>query len=35
MNKELIIDSDPKSPVSEAFRALRTNMQYFYMSAQP
>lgn len=28
MNKELIINNDPKSPVSEAFRSLRTNMQY-------
>ena len=28
MNKELVINNDPKSPVSEAFRALRTNMQY-------
>ena len=28
MNKELVINNDPKSPVSEAFRTLRTNMQY-------
>ena len=28
MNKELIINNDPKSPISEVFRSLRTNMQY-------
>ena len=33
MNKELIINNDPKSPVSEAFRALRTNMQYLKNSS--
>ena len=33
MNKELIINNDPKSPVSEAFRVLRTNMQYLKNSS--
>ena len=33
MNKESIINNDPKSPVSEAFRALRTNMQYLKNSS--
>lgn len=28
MKKELITNNDPKSPVSEIFRSLRTNMQY-------
>lgn len=28
MKKELIIDNDPKSPVSEIFRTLRTNIQF-------
>ena len=28
MRKEVITETDPKSPVSEIFRALRTNLQY-------
>ena len=28
MKKEIITETDPKSPVSEIFRALRTNLQY-------
>lgn len=28
MIKELIVDKDPKSPVSEVFRTLRTNIQF-------
>lgn len=28
MRRELIIDKDPKSPVSEIFRTLRTNIQF-------
>ena len=28
MKRELIIDNDPKSPVSEIFRTLRTNIQF-------
>ena len=28
MNKEIITSIDPKSPVSEVFRTLRTNLQY-------
>ena len=28
MNREIITNNDPKSPVSEIFRTLRTNMQY-------
>lgn len=28
MNKELIVDNDPKSPISEVFRTLRTNIQF-------
>ena len=27
-NKELIVQKDPKSPVSEVFRTLRTNIQF-------
>ena len=28
MRKELIVHRDPKSPVSEVFRTLRTNIQF-------
>lgn len=28
MRKEIITNNDPKSPISEVFRSLRTNMQY-------
>ena len=28
MKKELITQTDPKSPISEVFRALRTNLQF-------
>jgi capsular exopolysaccharide synthesis family protein len=28
MGKELIIDKDPKSPIAEVFRTLRTNIQF-------
>ena len=28
MAKELIVEKDPKSPVSEVFRTLRTNIQF-------
>lgn len=28
MKKEIITNNDPKSPISEVFRSLRTNMQY-------
>lgn len=28
MNKELITNEDPKSPISEIFKTLRTNMQF-------
>lgn len=28
MNKELITNEDPKSPISETFKTLRTNMQF-------
>ncbi len=28
MEKELIVHKDPKSPISEVFRTLRTNMQF-------
>ena len=28
LNKELIVQKDPKSPVSEVFRTLRTNIQF-------
>lgn len=28
MKKEIITSNDPKSPISEVFRSLRTNMQY-------
>ncbi len=28
MKDELIVDNDPKSPISEAFRTLRTNIQF-------
>ena len=28
MGKELIVDKDPKSPISEMFRTLRTNIQF-------
>lgn len=28
MGKELIIDQDPKSPIAEIFRTLRTNLQF-------
>ena len=32
MKKELITQSDPKSPISEVFRALRTNLQFMNKS---
>ena len=28
MKKELIAELDPKSPISEVFRTLRTNIQF-------
>ena len=28
MKKELVIYKDPKSPISEIFRTLRTNIQF-------
>ena len=28
MKKELIVQRDPKSPISEIFRTLRTNIQF-------
>ena len=28
MGKELIISKDPKSPIAEIFRTLRTNIQF-------
>ena len=28
MKKELVTDQDPKSPISEVFRTLRTNIQF-------
>ena len=34
MKKELITKIDPKSPVSEVFRALRTNIQYMAKSGK-
>ena len=33
MRKEVITETDPKSPVSEIFRALRTNLQYMKRKA--
>ena len=33
MKKEIITQSDPKSPISEVFRALRTNIQFMNRSA--
>lgn len=32
MNRELIIENDPYSPISESFRALRTNLQFMNAS---
>lgn len=32
MGKELIIDQDPKSPIAEVFRTLRTNLQFMTSS---
>ena len=32
MKKEIITQSDPKSPISEVFRALRTNLQFIKKS---
>ena len=32
MKKELITQTDPKSPISEVFRALRTNLQFMNKS---
>ena len=32
MRKEIITQSDPKSPISEVFRALRTNLQFMSKS---
>ena len=29
MKKEIIISKDPKSPIAEIFRTLRTNIQFF------
>ena len=29
MRKELIVSKDPKSPISEIIRTLRTNLQFF------
>lgn len=34
MKRELITKTDPKSPVSEVFRALRTNIQYMAKSSK-
>lgn len=34
MKKELITNVDPKSPVSEVFRSLRTNIQYMAKSSK-
>ena len=28
MKKELLVNNDPKSPISEIFRSLRTNIQF-------
>ena len=28
MRNELIVENDPKSPISEIFRTLRTNIQF-------
>ncbi len=28
MKRELIVHQDPKSPISEVFRTLRTNIQF-------
>ncbi len=33
MKKEIITQSDPKSPISEVFRALRTNLQFMSKSS--
>lgn len=33
MRKEIITQSDPKSPISEVFRALRTNLQFMNKSS--
>lgn len=33
MRKEIITQSDPKSPISEVFRALRTNLQFMSKSS--
>ena len=33
MRKEVITQSDPKSPISEVFRALRTNLQFMSKSS--
>ena len=33
MRKEIITQSDPKSPISEVFRALRTNIQFMNKAA--
>ena len=32
MNKELVIFNDPRSPISEIFRTLRTNLQFMSQS---
>ena len=32
MKKELIVHRDPKSPISEVFRTLRTNIQFMNIS---
>lgn len=32
MNKELVVENDPYSPISESFRALRTNLQFMNAS---
>ena len=34
MKKEIITQSDPKSPISEVFRALRTNLQFLNKADQ-
>lgn len=34
MKKEIITQSDPKSPISEVFRALRTNLQFMNRAAE-
>lgn len=34
MRKEIITQSDPKSPISEVFRALRTNLQFMSKSSK-